>query len=80
MQARYGGVPNVRAWIGEHRPPLWDAAWDKFLPADVDGESIIVNRLLLGDRRTDDPGAPPPPPPPPPPPHPAPPPRERGEV
>jgi hypothetical protein len=62
MQVKYGGVPNVRAFIAGSRPSAWDPSWEKFLPADVDNESLVVNRLLLGDRRTDDPTHPPIPP------------------
>ncbi len=62
MSAKYGGRPNVRAWITDHVPTIWDPSWNKFLPADVDGESIIVDRKLLGDPRGTWPGAPPVPP------------------
>jgi len=62
MSARYGGAPNVRAWIAANTPAVWDANWNKFLPADVDGETVVIERGLLGDPRGTWPGAPPVPP------------------
>jgi hypothetical protein len=62
MMTRHGGMPNVRAWIASNPPEVWDPAWNKYLPADVDGEKIIVDKKLLGDPRGTWPGAPPPPP------------------
>lgn len=59
MAAKHGGAPNVRAWIAAHRPTIWDPSWDVFLPADVDGETVTVDRRLLGDPRGWWPGAPP---------------------
>ena len=61
MSAKYNGMPNVRAFIAQNQPAMWDPAWNKFLPADIDGETVIVDRFLLGDPRGTWPGAPPPP-------------------
>lgn len=58
MTAQYAGRPNVRAWITDHAPEVWDPSWTKFLPSDIDGESIIVDRNLIGDPRGTWPGAP----------------------
>lgn len=62
IAGRNGGTPNVRAWIVAHTPAVWDPSWNQFLPADVDGETILVDRKLLGDPRGTWPGAPPVPP------------------
>lgn len=59
MAARYGGAPNVRAWIAANTPAIWDPAWSRFLPSDVDGDTVVVERGLLGDPRGTWPGAPP---------------------
>jgi len=58
ITAKQGGKPNVRQWINANTPPIWDPAWNVFLPADNDGETVRINRLLLGDRRNT-PDAPP---------------------
>lgn len=62
MTKKHGGLPNVRAFVQANPPALWDASWNKFLPADVDGEEIVVDRRLIGDPRGTWPGAPPVPP------------------
>ncbi|MBS2020699.1 MAG: hypothetical protein JST00_48045 [Deltaproteobacteria bacterium] len=59
MNTQYAGRPNVRAWVTEHPPTIWDPSWSKFLPSDVDGETIVVDRNLIGDPRGTWPGAPP---------------------
>ncbi|MDF2695847.1 MAG: hypothetical protein K0S65_4230, partial [Labilithrix sp.] len=51
MSAKYNGRPNVREWIAKNTPPIWDSAWNKFLPADFEGDAIHVDRRLLGDPR-----------------------------
>jgi len=48
---KYGGMPKIRDWIVANPPPIWDAAWNKFLPVDFDGEEITIAKELLGDRR-----------------------------
>jgi hypothetical protein len=60
IRAKSGGKPNVKAWITAHTPPIWDPAWNKFLPSDVGAETTLVQAELLGDPR---PGAQTPPPP-----------------
>jgi hypothetical protein len=53
MTEKYGGMPNIRDWIASNPPEIWDAAWTKFLPADFDGETVRVDRRVLGDPRGD---------------------------
>jgi len=50
---RMGGKPNVRTWIAVHKPTIWNGDWGIFLPSDVSGDLITINRLLLGDPRHD---------------------------
>jgi hypothetical protein len=56
IAAANGGKPDVKSWIAEHRPEIWDDAWDKFLPSDYEGGSIVIARRLLGDPRPEDAG------------------------
>src|SRR5262249_42011946 len=58
IAAKYNGVPNVREWVKGETPPIWNHDWDKFLPSDFQGDTVHVNRLLLGDRRPNEPDAP----------------------
>jgi hypothetical protein len=51
VTAASGGKPNLKDWILAHTPAIWDAAWSKFLPEDYATGTIVVSRLLLGDRR-----------------------------
>jgi hypothetical protein len=51
MIARHHGRPDVRRWIGEAPPLVWDDAWSAFLPSDFDGATVHVARRLLGDVR-----------------------------
>ena len=60
MRGKNGGKPNVKAWIGAHTPPIWNATWNQFLPANTEDETVVVTKELLGDTR---PGAESPPPP-----------------
>ena len=62
MSAQYNGMPNVRAYITQNPPANWDPSWNMFLPSDVDGETITVDKKLLGDPRGTWPDAPPVPP------------------
>lgn len=55
------GKPDVRRWIAEHRPAIWNPAWDVFLPSDFEGGEITIARRLLGDPRPEDSGDPGPP-------------------
>jgi len=55
MSTKYGGKPNVQQFVSESAPFGWQPQWSQFLPADKDGGPIIVNRLLLGDRRDNEP-------------------------
>ncbi|MBX3187593.1 MAG: hypothetical protein KF819_11285 [Labilithrix sp.] len=59
ISAQYGGTPNIEDWVAKNPPAIWDASWNKFLPADADGKTIVVDRQLLGDPRGTWPGAPP---------------------
>lgn len=54
---QYGGQPNVKRWIQEHRPAVWSSAWDTWLPTDWEGGEVIVPRRLLGDPRPEDEGS-----------------------
>ncbi len=51
-----GGVPDVKGWIAENRPQIWDDAWSSFLPSDYEGGEITIARRLLGDPRPEDEG------------------------
>jgi hypothetical protein len=51
IAAKHGGQPNIREWVATNPPPIWDPAWNKFLPSDFDGETVHVDRHLLGDVR-----------------------------
>jgi hypothetical protein len=51
ITARYEGKPNIRDWVANDTPEIWDREWNKFLPADSDGETIVIDRHLLGDVR-----------------------------
>lgn len=50
---RQMGRPDVQLWIKANTPLVWDASWSVYLPSDVEGGTIIINRLLLGDPRHD---------------------------
>jgi len=54
MAKMYNGNPDVRTWIQQHRPAIWDDAWNQFLPSDWEGPVIVINRRLLGDPRPED--------------------------
>ncbi|MBX3261308.1 MAG: hypothetical protein KF782_16605 [Labilithrix sp.] len=54
LAAENAGNPDVKRWIAEHRPELWDSAWDDFLPTDYETGSAVINRRLLGDPRLED--------------------------
>jgi hypothetical protein len=54
LAAENNGNPNVKAWIAEHRPAIWDPAWDVFLPTDYEGGTLTIARRLLGDPRPED--------------------------
>jgi hypothetical protein len=59
LAAENGGNPDVKSWISQHRPLLWDPAWEAFLPTDREGGTITITRRLLGDPRPEDSGTPP---------------------
>lgn len=48
------GAPDVKGWIREHRPDIWDEDWDEFLPTDYEGGTMTIGRRLLGDPRVED--------------------------
>ena len=48
------GVPDVRKWILEHRPLIWDDSWNEFLPTGYEGGTKTIARRLLGDPRVED--------------------------
>ncbi len=56
LAAQNDGFPDVKSWIAEHRPQIWDTAWDEFLPTDWEGPVKVINRRLLGDPRPEDHG------------------------
>jgi hypothetical protein len=56
ITAMYDGAPDVKRWVAEHRPAIWDEAWDEFLPTDWYGPVKVINRRLLGDPRPEDNG------------------------
>lgn len=45
------GKPDLKTWIANHRTPYWNSIWEDYLPTDVEGGTIIINRMLLGDPR-----------------------------
>jgi len=51
ITAKSGGKADIRGWVVTNTPPIWNAEWNKFLPSAIDGETVRVSRLLLGDRR-----------------------------
>ena len=56
MASMNAGKPDVKGWIGAHRPQIWNPAWDQFLPADTEGGIVVIARRLLGDPRPEDAG------------------------
>lgn len=54
MAAANGGNADIKGWVAQHRPSVWDVAWEKFLPTDAEGGTIVVARRLLGDPRPED--------------------------
>jgi hypothetical protein len=51
MSAKFDGKPNVKQWVTENTPEIWDPSWNKFLPSSTDAETTLVTRNLLGDVR-----------------------------
>jgi hypothetical protein len=43
---------GIRQSLAINPPAIWNAEWNKFLPADKN-DSIVINRMLLGDPRHD---------------------------
>jgi hypothetical protein len=56
MAAKNGGVPDIKTWVEQNRPQIWDDAWNEFLPTDWVGPVHVINRRLLGDPRPEDNG------------------------
>jgi hypothetical protein len=54
MARERNGKPDIRGWIASHRPLIWDAAWEAFLPSDAEGGQVTIGRRLLGDPRPED--------------------------
>ena len=54
LASQNGGTPDVKGWISKNRPPIWDSAWDVFLPTDAEGGTLTIARRLLGDPRPED--------------------------
>ena len=50
---RQGGKPDVKAWVASNKPTTWNDAWSVYLPTTLEGDSITIGRLLLGDPRHD---------------------------
>jgi len=42
VTAKNGGKPNLKAWVAANTPPIWNASWNMFLPAQVEGDTIVV--------------------------------------
>jgi hypothetical protein len=42
ITTKSGGKPNVKAWVAANTPPIWNAAWNMFLPSDVEADTIVV--------------------------------------
>jgi len=57
LASENSGSADVKGWIAKHRPQIWDAAWDAFLPTGVEGGTMTINRRLLGDPRPEDSGS-----------------------
>ena len=46
----YGGEPNVRQWVQEHRPVRWDDSWTALLPQDLEsGDGVYAQFSAYGD-------------------------------
>ena len=56
MASKSAGKPDVKSWVQGHRPQIWDAEWEKFLPSDAEGGTAVIARRLLGDPRPEDTG------------------------
>jgi hypothetical protein len=54
LAAQRGGAPDVKGWIAENHPQIWDDAWNEFLPTDFEGGTKLIARRLLGDPRVED--------------------------
>jgi hypothetical protein len=54
LAAQNGGAPDVKGWIQKNRPPIWDDAWNDYLPTDYEGGTKLIERRLLGDPRIED--------------------------
>ena len=39
LTAKYGGEPNMRAWVVANKPEVWDNAWNIFLPTGFNTDS-----------------------------------------
>lgn len=46
VKAQYGGVPNVRQWIADHPPAVWNAGWNQYLTQDMDSDTGL--NLIFG--------------------------------
>lgn len=51
--SKMNGKPDVKSWIQNNKPLIWNDGWSAYLPSSADGDSIIIPRLLLGDPRHD---------------------------
>ncbi len=51
ITATHGGKPDVRRWVSENPPSIWDPSWNRFLPSDFRGDKLRIDRRLLGDVR-----------------------------
>ncbi len=38
----YGGKPDLRTWVSQHRPPVWNDAWDFILATDTDAPGNVA--------------------------------------
>jgi len=44
LAAANGGQPNIKAWVAANKPPIWNDAWNLFLPAGEAADDVQVPR------------------------------------
>jgi hypothetical protein len=54
LSAANGGQPDVKGWISQNRPLIWNPDWEVFLPSGLEGGKLTIRRRLLGDPRIED--------------------------
>jgi len=53
IASKAGGIADIRGWIMQHPPPIWESYWNAFLPSSNLADTVRIDRILLGDRRPD---------------------------